>query len=242
MKKHGMALAAVVAGVLMAQSVSAVIVYVDRIPGYYSGQGGEFTMSQTGLNLNYNSLATYTYTDGPLDGTLGFQTFCLEKNEYVSIPGTYEYTIESYAIAGGNGGYDVSVGGDPLSWGTVWLYKQFADGSLAALGYDYTVGVGRPASAALLQNAFWWLEGELGVYGGGNAFVDNAITQFGTSAFADATAGAYGVWAINPTSNNGRNLHQSMLVRIRVPDGGATVAMLGLALLGCVGLKRRLLK
>jgi len=54
------------------------------------------------------------------------------------------------------------------------------------------------------------------------------LGQFSSAiaAKADATAGAYGVYVLNLTQNGSRR--QDQLVRI--PDGGLTIALLGLSL------------
>ena len=83
----------------------------------------------------------------------GFETFCVEKNEYFTPGASYYYGISQKAINGGVGGPHP----DPISKGTAWLYLQFATGMLT--GYDYST-MGGNASAAELQETIWWLEGE----------------------------------------------------------------------------------
>jgi hypothetical protein len=90
-----------------------------------------------------------------------FQTFTLERNEELS-PGTYNWTLSHYAHAGGSGG--ATDGADPLSNATAGLFLLFNRGLLtnyAGHSYDYTSGSGRVASAGELQDAIWYLEGEL---------------------------------------------------------------------------------
>jgi len=119
-----------VAGLLIAQSASALA--IRRAAGYYSGSGGEFTVFGAGYADNYDMDATrLSATYG-----LGFQTFCLEMNEYYTTSPD-GFTIECFAIEGGKGGIDSDLGGDPISMGTAWLYKEFSDGLLS--GYDYDV-------------------------------------------------------------------------------------------------------
>lgn len=198
---------------------------------YQSGSGGEFTfISRTAGFLdpvNYNA-ATSTRNVGEVGS---FQTFCIETDEFISIPDTgYTATLSNTAIAGGSGGPDP----DPLSVGTGWLYSQFAQGTLS--GYNY--GAGRTTSAALLQQAIWWLEEENGHnYNAGNAFMVAVITQFGSEALARADgAQNYGVMAINMTKNG--NKKQDGLFYASVPDGGATLMLLGGAMMG-LGIIRR---
>src|SRR4029077_5677849 len=94
-------------------------------------------------------------------------TFCIEDNEFVYPDTLYNQTINPEAIGGGDGGPHP----DPVSQGTGWLYSQFAAGTLP--GYAY--GVGRLASADLLQKAIWFLEEESG--GAGETTRDNGSCQ-----------------------------------------------------------------
>lgn len=120
---------------------------VTRQSGYYSGQGGEFTVDvQTGS------------LPDPLDT---FQSFCLEVDEVVGDGATYDAYVSEEAYLGGNNddppGPD---GGDLLSPETAYLYSEFRKGTLS--GYDYTPGTGREASAQALQYAIYSLEDEVG--------------------------------------------------------------------------------
>jgi hypothetical protein len=88
-----------------------------------------------------------------------FQSFCLERNEYISIGGTYTVAgISGAAINGGVGG--AIDGEDPLSAQTAWLFYNFTIGTLQ--GYD-----GSLAKQGLLQNAIWMLENELSLSNAG---------------------------------------------------------------------------
>ncbi len=224
---------AMVVGFVMVQAASALPVTFYRVDGYYSGNGGEFTAIGTPYVGAYDSSATATIPSG----ATGFQTFCLELNESLSFGTLYDYPgLENAAVQGGLGGGSP----DEISWGTAWLYSQFAAGSLA--GYDYTPGASRSSSAGLLQQAIWWLEHEVSLGNpGGNAFIAAAIAQFGSEddARASAVAGAYGVHVINPVNNQAAD-RQSVLVVVRVADGGLTLFLLGSGVMTCVALRRKL--
>jgi hypothetical protein len=130
-------------------AVAVPTVTVTRMSGYYSGNGGEFTLSPN------QDLKDVTAETGP------FQTFCIEKQEYIGIGGTYDVMVSTEAIGGGtNNGPNGPLGGDPLDPMTAWLYTQFRSGALASYGYNYAPGVGRQNSAAALQNAIWYIEDE----------------------------------------------------------------------------------
>ena len=161
----------------------------DRITvsgvNYYSGQGGEFTITGSTLDLS----AYVVGTTSELSGTNSFQTFCLEKQEYVRQPMNAWVSTEaagpgdpvtavnpfgSHAWEGGTGQ------GDDLDPRTAYLYTQFATGSLSSLGYVYT-GSGRTASAAALQNVIWAIEGE-----SGSSWSPNPTSVLETAFFAAA--------------------------------------------------------
>jgi hypothetical protein len=207
---------------------------------YQSGQGGEFTLNDVNpdgwLNLSgYDSRVR----DFGLAGTSSFQSFCIEKNEYLyPYDATYDATISQTAVKGGSGG--ASGDADPLSKGTGWLYQRFATGSLAGYNYVDSTATPRKASAADLQNVIWYLENELGDPAPDNAFATLVLGEFGTWENARADGGwNYGVYALNLTETvNGNTVYrQSQL--IYVPDGGATLALLGCALVGLGALRRK---
>ena len=214
---------------------------------YQSGVGGEFTLNDiNGTPNNNNSwlnLSGYvpgtTSNFGP-SGISSFQTFCIEVTEHISgYSQTYNAQLNTQAVFG-----STATGGDPVSVGTGWLYSQFARGALS--GYNYTGN--RTASAALLQNAFWWLENEGTTYTPTNPFMVAAFNHFGGEAGARADGGVnYGVFAVNLWTGNNplQNRAQDQLYYdpgvgvTAVPDDGTTLALLGLALAGVAIVARR---
>jgi hypothetical protein len=127
------------------------------------------------------------------------RSFCVEKTEFINgYATTYNAQLNTNAMYGSVVGF----GGDPVSKGTGWLYSQFARGVLT--GYNYnTTSDARMISAALLQNAIWWLEREGTAYTSSNIFMLAAYNYFGGEAAARADGGAtYGVSAINLWKGN----------------------------------------
>jgi len=218
-------IAVVIAGTMVASSTFAIPfsgdISISANPGYSGGNGGEYTIT---------ALAPTVFGD--------FQSFCLEYTETVHWP-PLTYTLSKVAVAGGSapgmyGPDGNAIIGDPVSIGTAWLYKQFIAGTLA--GYDYAVGPGREASARNLQLAIWFLENET-LYTTQEAqdFIALADAAFATDITL-GDFGAQGVYAMNLTDASGLR-SQDMLA---LPDGGATLSLLGLGLLGLGMASRRL--
>ncbi len=170
-----------------------------------------------------NGGGAFTATTGNF-GT--FLTFCLEKSEHITLPGTYDYTINSGTVMGGVGTGPDGIPGafDPLSIGTAFLYSQFSSGGLGAI--NATLGNS-------MQNAIWWLENEIStadLTAGGLALINYAALQTGlsTNALTYAANGAYGVLALNLYSSDG--LHQDMLAIVPEPSTVIAGALLLLPL------------
>jgi hypothetical protein len=207
---------------------------------YQNGAGGEL-LFQTKTpaawldNSGYSALTKnlFGYSDS-------FQTFCIEVTEHVSLGALYDASIDTTAKNGGSGGPNP----DPVSQGTGWLYSQFATGTLA--GYDYGAG-GRFTTAGQLQYALWWLENEVipytstpVAYDANNPFMLAAFNQFGGEANARLDgAETYGVYAVNMRTLVYGNIAQDGLYFRGVPDGGATLILLGGALIGLGALRRK---
>lgn len=199
---------------------------------HHSGVGGEFNASSSTLFP-----ATMGYVGGALANTghgMGFETFCIEYNEHFSPGGTYTYAISDAALLGGNGGPS-----DHLSQGTAWLYSNFARGGNfdGLTSYLFTT-----TDAGLLQDAIWWLEGENSLnYDSNNKFEKAVVDKFVTAAnaMADNAHNGFGVAVLNLWIHpNFTGYAQDQLVL--VPDGGTTVGLLGLGLLGLFLGKRKL--
>ena len=190
--------------------------------------GGEYTFTQLGGAwfplTGYVSGRTSNVGFGAPANS--FQTFCIEATQE---PISGYNTIYNAEITN-----TVQLANNRVSQGTGWLYQQFAIGSLA--GYTF-VGTqdARRASAYLLQQTLWWLEGY--TINPNNIFSTAVITQFGSAANAILNGGEnYGVYALNLRFVTGAPA-QDMLVY--VPDGGATLMLLGGALMGLGALRRK---
>jgi hypothetical protein len=131
-----------------------------RIGGYYSGDGGEFTLYGRGLTLSNNAYAPST--SGLDNRPESLQTFCLELDEHTYNPvnirvSTQNAALDDFGSHAYGGGVNTN-DGDDLDPVTAYLYTQFAQGTLS--NYDYTPGAGRSNSAGLLQQTIWYIEDE----------------------------------------------------------------------------------
>jgi len=221
----------VVSLVASAQLASAdyIVATVGGYGPWQTDRGGEFTLlANGGPNLS-------AYVGGKtsnIEQNDTFQTFCLEKNEYIEKNTLYYATISGAALRGGN---NTNLG-DPISQGTAWLYSQFAKGTLT--GYDYDTETGRHASAAALQNTIWWLEDE-DTAAPDNIFTTAVNIQFGTTNAKNDYNGK-GVSVLNIWGDAGHTVYkQDMLIATPTPIPAAAW-LLGSGILGLVGVRRKM--
>jgi hypothetical protein len=219
-------------------------VSVVRTSGYYEGNGGEFTVTPLGdFSYILTSYTMWSIYNG------GFQTFCIEKDEYVSPDGTvYNAGIQESAEGGGVNIVEEN-GSDPVSLGTAWLYNEFVLGNLS--GYDYTPGDPsatvvnhRELSAYDLQTAIWHLEGEITLADPSSNYFLNLLVSEGVAPSIDAAMNdnnsLYPVYALHLTTLSG-GAAQDLLVRsVSVPEP-STLLLLGATLISLVGMRRRML-
>lgn len=197
---------------------------ISRTSGYYAGSGGEFTVQfkSGGGSPSVEEQAIIDGYDAKAKIDKAIQVFCLELDTYISVPSDYVYSIDNQVLAKTKA----------IGKGTDYLYSQFAQGLLA--DYDFGIpapGIARASDAQLLQKAIWYSQG-FNVDINDNKFIKAALGyyQFGNSEDLRMDSGnALGTKALNLYTST-RIDKQSQAVWQRVPDGGSTVALLGLGL------------
>jgi len=234
---------------------------LKRVYGYYYNNGGEFTVFGYGTSLtneSYSSAPGAQTRDITGATAPSFQTFCLELTEQARTPDYF--VVGSSAVKGGTS--DPSHLYDPISYGTAWLYSQFATGVLSvplvggAGNYFAPGGPSRSTEAGLLQNALWMLEQELlttdSRYNLSNPYYAAAVSMFGAEAAGDAPVGYLDVYVLNNFATAAQRdafvkdgsisgvMQDFLYLRTTaVPDGGTTMMLLGGALIGLGVLRRR---
>lgn len=197
--KRTMLLAMVVGSMAGAVRADQLTTAVNFGP-WQAGAGGEFTVTPDAALFGQIAAGLYSpFTMNQVAGrTFNFQTFCLERNEYITPNTTFDVTLNSVTIFTGN----------PLSAGAAYLYSEFARGTLTDINgnsYNYTdtPAGGRTTvgfdHALMLQNAIWYLM-DPAMMGGqaGNPFVLKADQVLGGSANSFAPDnGAHGVSVMN---------------------------------------------
>lgn len=224
---------------------SAAGVYVGHVTltdSYGTTPGGEFRAERGSDWTTPNPSRTGTAFQTGTSGNGIWETFCLEKNESITLGTSYkayvntETQASASAYAGGaHGGFN-----DALDARTAYLYTRFITQSLVT-SYSYTNATQRASDANALQTAIWFIEGEDSTALTGKAlqFYNEAQTAFSNGTFT--TIG--NVRVLNLTTDAGVNAQDQLImspsfVVIPLPSGAA---MAGVGLLA-VGARRRRVK
>jgi hypothetical protein len=212
-------------GTLVALAITPVAmanhIHVIQTPGAHFSAGGELTA---------NTFPIVEILGPQTQGAGTFQTFCVESTINLDVNLNYDYTKGQTDHAGVT-----------LKLGTAYLFQQFTLGTLAGYAHNST-------QAGLLQGAIWYFQGYPPVpasdnsgyqVGASNPYVLAAQGALGNDGKGSSN-GAFGVVILELSHPGDRTIGQDLLGILPVPDGGATIALLGLALVGFESLRRRL--
>lgn len=185
-------------------------------PGAYQyGDGGEFLVTVDG-NPN-----------------LQFTTFCIELNNEFAYGDGETYTL-------GQTDHNNPPGSSPLKLGTAYLFSLFANGGLTG-----SLTINSSIKAGELQQALWDFQTQGFHFTGpgfdesSNPYYQLAVNNLGSANVLNASGGAYGIEVVQATDPIYGG--QDWLVDPPpVPDGGATVLLLGTVFSGIVLLRKKL--
>jgi hypothetical protein len=169
---------------------------------------------------------------GPGSVGSSFLTFCLERDEFVSLGGTYHADLDIVAREGGVGGPSP----DPISPETAALYQEFRNGGT----FGGLIGAIDAAATRSIQLAIWFLEDE----NPGSAYTNDAVAN-GLVAWANANDdGTIGrVRVMNLWANgDGMGNQQDMLTIVPLPPAAwaGIGSLAGVALIGVVRRRKQL--
>lgn len=192
---------------------------IVRITGgpMQAGDGGEFRVTPiSGGSVGLTGLAT--------DSGNTYQTFCLERNQFIHLGQHYIATLDTFADNGGVAGGSP----DPLSPETAYLYWSYRHGNLP--GYELAESNDRKNDARSLQLAIWVLEDEITEQNG--EYLNNTQAQQFV-AFARSTTWdtIRNVRVLNLTGMNGESAQSQLAVVIPLPTTAGLAAM-GLLAMG----------
>jgi len=151
--------AGIISGDRVSMQLSGTVTPAGTLPGLvadhtsnslFGSSAGEFLMT---VNKNANGTST--------GGNVGskFITFCVEVGESIASSTNYQVIISSVADHGG----PPTGQADPLSAGTQYLFQQYYISKLDTLpGSTFNYNDLTETSANELQEAIWFLEGEIG--------------------------------------------------------------------------------
>ena len=231
-----------------AVQAATVVLHYDT-NNYSAGGGGEFRATLVGVANSVEQAAGVKVSNpsAPVGATV-YQTFCMETNEFFTPDATYYVRVNTAAVNGGSGGSlptgdPISGGpGDPLDPRTAYLFTRFSDGTLASLGYNYTLGSGRSTTASALQQAIWYIEQEISGPLSGLALTFYNTANTAVNGPSPTWAGLGNVRVLNVYSDSNltqRNQDQLVLIQ---PSGAPPVVPLpaavwsgGLILVALVG-------
>ena len=150
-----------------------------------------------------------------------FMTFCIQRDETVTLGGQYTAYLNTVAVAGN----------DPVDSQTAWIYSQWLGGNTFNI-----LNAGARANA--VQNAIWYIEGELTKTPVLGLTADGlAVYNLAKAVYPDGSPQLLGgVVALNLFTAAGANVQD--LLASPVPEP-ASMLLFGTGLVGLAGAARR---
>jgi hypothetical protein len=210
---------------------------VTTAPGfgpYVLGDGGEFTVTPdaglAGILGGYSNGVTRSVPGFP--GS--FQTFCAERNEYLTPGTTYDVTLNNVTVFSAK----------PLTIGAAYLYQQFATGQLLDYNFsDSPLGsragtTGFHGDAFELQRALSYFMGEYS-FDQYNIYMNGQVpvpaNPFGV--YTGTQVSLMNLWAPGQP-HDPAHAFQDLFVLTSVPEP-STFALAGLGAAALLALHRR---
>jgi len=200
--------------------------------------------------IGAKDIITFTKSTGPNDGGeftwvaangYTWQSFCIEKNENISLNHSYEVQgISGYAMAGGIKGQDAKIDGiraDSLNNESAWLFWNFSMGTLGTGAYQYDSNFSinnKYVHQGYLQNIIWYLEGEI------DSLNDKTKKYYEAwnADYLDALNSGWKNQGQVQVVNLGSGKQDQLIIGTPVPEPG-TMVLLGFGLIGIAGIGRK---
>jgi hypothetical protein len=201
--------------------------------GPFSGGDGEYTLTaDAGVQAFLGG-----YVNGVTENIVGFsnsfQTFCVERNEYITTGTTYDVTLNNVTVFSGK----------PLSIGAAYLYEQFAIGTLALYNYSNSPlgsrAFGTHGSAYELQQAIWYFMGEYS-FNPYNYYMNGtvALPSNPLNAYTGTAVQILNLWAPGQPHDPAHSFQDVLVLTSRVPEP-STFALAGLGAAALLAFRRK---
>jgi hypothetical protein len=162
---------------------------------------------------------------GVTNPSVSFQTFCVERGEYIDLPATYYGSIDSLVYySSGSSTFSAAINSN-----TALVYNYFLDHQATLSDTD----------KRNIQLAIWMYQGQLTI-DHSNFYVDKI--DHGNLSASNRTIMALNLWDADvgnaPYNNESDYCHRKQSQLIATPEPG-TLLLMGLGLIGLAGLRRK---